>query len=68
MGGAMRIKKVDYNNEESLIIYLTKDEETCLDIQNEIIEYKKIYKHVAKFISGDESMENALKKLIQQKM
>ena len=64
----MRIKKVDYNNEESLIIYLTKDEENCLDNQNEIKEYKKKYKHVAKFVSGNESMKNALKKLIQQKM
>lgn len=62
----MKIKKVKYNNMESLIIYVTSDEKDNEDINNEITNYRKKYKDVSIFVSGINSIEKLLTKIIQE--
>ncbi len=62
----MKIKKVKYNNMESLIIYVTSDEKDNEDINNKITNYRKKYNDVSIFVSGINSIENLLTKIIQE--
>jgi hypothetical protein len=62
----MRIKEVKCNNKESIIIYVTRDEKNNEDIKKQIINYRKMYEEVSIFISGNNSIENLLRKIIQE--
>lgn len=63
----MRIKNVEFDNEDSLIIYINNEEKNNKDIINKIEEYKKTYKNVSVFISGNIDMKNTLKRIIYDK-
>lgn len=62
----MKINKVNFKNEEALIIYLTQSENSNIVIKNKIAEYKKVYSKVTVFISGDNNIEEALKTMLQK--
>lgn len=62
----MKIRKVNFKNVETLIVYLTQDENSNIVIKNKIAEYKKVYSKVTVFISGDNSIEEALKAMLQK--
>ena len=64
----MKIKYLKFNNKNAAIIYITKEEESNKDIQNEIEKCKSKYKDVAVFVSGKDKMEKALTEIIQQKV
>lgn len=61
----MRIKKTKYKEEESIMIYITKEENGNKDVQDKIKNYKAQYKNTAVFVSGDNNIENALEKIIK---
>lgn len=64
----MRVKKVNYSNQEAILIYIDSQEHQDDAIQKEICDYKKKYKDVAVFISGKNNIEKALTKIVQEKM
>lgn len=61
----MRIKKVKYKDEESMMIYITKEENESEEVKNKINSYKKQYKNIAVFISGNNKIEDTLNKIIK---
>lgn len=63
----MRVKKVNYNNKESIMIYITLQEKLDEDINKQILEFKKNYKDAAVFVSGKDSIEKALATIIQER-
>ncbi|MDF2890184.1 MAG: hypothetical protein K0R80_551 [Clostridia bacterium] len=63
----MRVRKVEYNNIEGLMIYITKQEEMDESIKKKIADYRKAYKEVVVFISGSNSIESLLANMIQER-
>jgi hypothetical protein len=63
----MRVRKVEYNNIEGLMIYITKQEELDEGIKKKIVDYRKAYKEVVVFISGSNSIESLLANMIQER-
>ncbi|MDF2531586.1 MAG: hypothetical protein K0Q65_1167 [Clostridia bacterium] len=63
----MRVRKVEYNNIEGLMIYITKQEELDEGIKKKIADYRKAYKEVVVFISGSNSIESLLANMIQER-
>lgn len=63
----MRVKKVNYKNNHSIMIYITLDERLDENINEQILNFRKIYKDVAVFVSGKNSIERALVTIIQEK-
>lgn len=63
----MRIKKVNYNKKESVMIYITLAEKLDENVNAEIDNLKKLYKDVAVFVSGKNSVEKALATIIQER-
>lgn len=61
----MRVKNVKYKEEKSIMIYISKQENNDKDIQEKIKGYKAKYKNVVVFVSGNNSMEEALEKIIK---
>jgi hypothetical protein len=64
----MRVKELKYNNRNSLIIYMTEVEKNDQILKKKIDEYKRIYKDVSVFISGNNKIEDVLIKMVQEKM
>jgi hypothetical protein len=64
----MRVKKIFYENKERLIIFITLEEWGNGDIKKQIEEYKKLYKEVSVFISGNNSIKDILENMIQERM
>lgn len=64
----MRVKKVQFNGEDALIIYITAEEKKDESIKKSIDVYKRSYRHVAVFESGENSIEDLLVRIIQEKM
>jgi uncharacterized protein (UPF0335 family) len=63
----MRVKKVSFENKESLMIFITSLEREEEEIKKQIAYYRKLYKEVSIFVSGNGSMEKALKTIILEK-
>jgi hypothetical protein len=63
----MRVKKVNYKNKESIIIYITLQEKLDENINKQIVDFRKTYKDVAVFISGRNSIEKTLSIIIQER-
>lgn len=59
----MRVKEIDVCGKPGLNIYISRIEKEDPSAQTKIEELKKLYKKIAVFISGTESMEDNLKKL-----
>ena len=64
----MRVKKVEFNGKDALIIYITAEEEKDESIKKSIEGYKKQFKDVAVFVSGKNSIEDLLARIIGEKM
>ncbi|MBC2579352.1 hypothetical protein [Clostridium sp. DJ247] len=64
----MRIKELKYNNRDSLIIYITEEEKNDAILRKKINDYKKLYRDVSIFISGNNKIEDVLLKMVQEKM
>jgi hypothetical protein len=64
----MRVKKVFYENKESLLIFITSLENEEEEIKEQITYYKKLYKDVSVFVSGSNSIEKILETIILEKM
>jgi hypothetical protein len=63
----MRVKKINYKNKESIIIYITLQEKLDENINKQIVNFRKTYKDVAVFISGRNSIEKTLATIIQER-
>jgi hypothetical protein len=61
----MRVRETKYNNESALIIYVSEEEHNTEEVKNKIESYKSKYKNIAVFIGGKGSLEEAIKKIIQ---
>ena len=64
----MRTREVTYRNKKGLLIYLTKEEEKDLGINDYINKCKKTYDYVSIFISGDVNIHSILKQIIQDEV
>ena len=60
----MRIKEVVIKNDKSLIVYLTEMESKDVDIINRINEFKRLYKNISIFVSGNTPIEKVLKVIL----
>lgn len=63
----MRIKELKYNNRDSLIIYMTEEERNDEILKIKVNEYKKSYRDISIFISGNNKIEDVLIKMLQEK-
>lgn len=61
----MKIKKVNYKNEESLIVYLSRFESEDDNIKQKILGYRTVYSNIAVFISGDNDTFQVLNEIIK---
>lgn len=64
----MKVEQVNYNKKVALMVYLSQQEGTDKEVQKQIEDLKKDCKEIAVFTSGDNSMEYALKAIIQERM
>lgn len=64
----MKVKKVEYNNEQALIVYVTQSESLKPEVKAKIMEYKKLYAKVAVFVSGDENIEKVIKNIVKARL
>ena len=63
----MRVNKVNYNSKLAILIYITLQEQSDVNIIEQIKDLKKIYNDVAVFVSGTNSLEKALVTIIQER-
>ncbi|HEY5524986.1 MAG TPA: hypothetical protein VIK26_06570 [Clostridium sp.] len=63
----MRIKEINYNNSNGVMVYITKEERCNKDIKEKICNLRKEFKEVAVFVSGENSLEVALTGMIQKR-
>lgn len=62
----LRIKKIKYNNDDTIIIYINKREKNNKAVQNKIEKYKcKYKKNVSIFVSGEHNFKPILKEIIE---
>ena len=59
----MRYSETTIGGKLGLLIFVSAEEDKDVLIQNQIIHLKKLYKKVAIFVSGNEPMENNLKRI-----
>ena len=64
----VRVKKVRFNGEDALIIYVTSEEKKDESFKKSIDAYKKNYKNIAVFESGGKYIEDLLVRIIREKM
>lgn len=67
MGASMRVREVEFENEKSLIVYLTKEERKNENVISLIDEYKRLYRDVSVFVSGNVCIESILEKILTGK-
>jgi len=63
----MRVKEVEFENEKSLIVYVTEEERKNENVIMQINEYKALYKNISIFISGDAGIESVLGRIINNR-
>lgn len=63
----MRTRISKYNNSEILVVYVTAEERQNDDIKNQIAAFKKEYKEVTVFVGGNNSIEKAITKIVQER-
>lgn len=66
-GEGMKTREVCYNDEKSLIVYLTEQEKDDCSVLEQIRRYRTVYRNVVTFVSGDGKIENALDEMIKCK-
>lgn len=64
----MKVKKIVYREQEGLMVFISLEEKNNEEIRKQIEDYKKSYKDVSIFISGNNNIEKALEAIIQEKM
>lgn len=63
----MRIKKIDYNKSDGVVVYITEEERCNEDIKAELANLRNQYKEVAVFVSGKNNIEDVLTRMIQER-
>lgn len=63
----MRIIEVNYNRSKGVMVYITDAERCNKKVQTRLENLRKKYKEVAIFVSGNNSMEDALANIIKSR-
>ncbi|MDW8802836.1 hypothetical protein P8V03_16955 [Clostridium sp. A1-XYC3] len=61
----MRAKRGKYNNEEAIIIYVSKSEEKDEETLEKIKNYREQCQNVCVFVGGSKILEDILEKILQ---
>ncbi|WP_411682867.1 hypothetical protein [Clostridium thailandense] len=61
----MKVKRGKYNNEEAIIIYVSKSEEKDEETLEKIKNYKQQCSNICVFIGGSQKIEDILEKILQ---
>lgn len=63
----MRMREINNNNKEGLIIYVSAKDQVKQNIKQQIENQKKKYEKITIFIGGDNNIESVLNIMIQEK-